>query len=206
ATHSFPRKSKPLHPTFGERARPVRLPLRGSRVRAGLSPGECRSATVRPLAGRARYPRRFFSRSWHCPKPGKTRQMPGPAGWTRPPDTPGILPAERRIGRVAPLPRERGCVRRTSRGSPECPDVVKRPQRAARADLLRLVLRTQPRSVSHRFSLALSRCARRIGRVASVSWQRHLARHPAAFLPFLRQPFEAQSFSLPRQDETARGQ
>ena len=65
-----------------------------------------------------------------------------------------------RSGRIWALPPERGCVRRTSRSTPECQAVVKRPQCAARADPLRLVLRRQPRSVSQRFSVWVSRFAR----------------------------------------------
>src|SRR5947208_9496370 len=50
-------------------------------------------------------------------------------------------------GAFGTLPRERGCVRRTSRSKCGCPESLSCPKTPGLAVPLRLVLRTQPRSV-----------------------------------------------------------
>src|SRR5439155_27048389 len=63
-------------------------------------------------------------------------------------------------GRILEPPPDRGCVRRTSRSKCGCPKSPNDPKTRGLAVPLRLVLRTQPRSVSARFWWLVPRCAR----------------------------------------------
>src|SRR5205814_9162709 len=56
-----------------------------------------------------------------------------------------------RFGRILEPPPDRGCVRRTSRSKCGCAKSLNDPKTRGLAVSLRLVLRTQPRSVSARF-------------------------------------------------------
>jgi hypothetical protein len=62
----------------------------------------------------------------------------------------GRLGRQGTAGRLEPPP-DRGCVRRTSRSKCGCPKSPNEPKTRGLAAPLRLVLRTQPRSVSARF-------------------------------------------------------
>src|SRR5213594_3195447 len=61
-------------------------------------------------------------------------------------------------GRILEPPPDRGCVRRTSRSKCGCPESLSCPKTPGLAVPLRLVLRTQPRSVPV-LLVVVSRCA-----------------------------------------------